>query len=252
MSTLFATLKTDGLEQSEDRLGGYAPKKTSIYTATIKALYAGASSGGAQNLTLIATLADGSEYRETVYITNKKGENFWIDTKNGNKRMPLPGFTLMDDLCLVTDGKPLAEQEATEKVINIYDKDAGKELPKPVQMLMDVVGKQVSLAIQLVKENKNEQNGAGEWVPTAEERVSNSIAKVFHTETKMTTAEARNGLTAGEFWDAWLERNEGKEVDKRTIKDGAAAPAGKGAPAKSAPAAGAAGGTARPSLFGNK
>lgn len=245
--SLFGNLKSDGLEQTQDRLGGgYQPKETDIYTGKIKALYAGKSAGGAQSVSLILALADGSEYRETFWITNKKGENFFLNKDDKTKKVPLPGFTLVDDLCLVTTGKPLAEQDTEEKTIKLYDSEAKKELPKAVPMLVEALGLEVSLGIVKVLENKNEKQG-DEYVPTAETRELNVTDKVFHTETKMTVVEAREGAEVAKFWDSWLERNKGNTRDKRTIKDGQAGQTGAPKAAGAAPAASDA---PRKSLFG--
>lgn len=248
--SLFGNLKSDGLEQTQDRLGGgYQPKETDIYTGKIKALYAGKSAGGAQSVSLILSLADGSEYRETFWITNKKGENFFLNKDDKTKKVPLPGFTIVDDLCLVTTGKPLSEQETEEKTIKLYDSEAKKELPKAVPMLIEAIGLEVSLGIVKVLENKNEKQG-DEYVPTAETRELNATDKVFHTETRMTVVEAREGAEVAKFWDSWLERNKGNTRDKRTIKDGQAGTAGAPKAAGASAAAPAAGGAPRKSLFG--
>lgn len=248
--SLFGNLKSDGLEQTQDRLGGgYQPKETDIYTGKIKALYAGKSAGGAQSVSLILSLADGSEYRETFWITNKKGENFFLNKDDKTKKVPLPGFTIVDDLCLVTTGKPLAEQDTEEKTIKLYDSEAKKELPKAVPMLVEALGLEVSLGIVKVLENKNEKQG-DEYVPTAETRELNATDKVFHTETRMTVVEAREGAESAKFWDSWLERNKGNTRDKRTIKDGQAGTAGAPKAASASASAPAAGGAPRKSLFG--
>ena len=248
--SLFGNLKSDGLEQTQDRLGGgYQPKETDIYTGKIKALYAGKSPGGAQSVSLILSLADGSEYRETFWITNKKGENFFLNKDDKTKKVPLPGFTIVDDLCLVTTGKPLAEQDTEEKTIKLYDSEAKKELPKAVPMLVEALGLEVSLGIVKVLENKNEKQG-DEYVPTTETRELNTTDKVFHTETRMTVVEAREGAEVAKFWDSWLERNKGNTRDKRTIKDGQAGTAGAPKAAGASAAAPAAGGAPRKSLFG--
>lgn len=248
--SLFGNLKSDGLEQTQDRLGGgYQPKETDIYTGKIKALYAGKSAGGAQSVSLILSLADGSEYRETFWITNKKGENFFLNKDDKTKKVPLPGFTIVDDLCLVTTGKPLSEQDTEEKTIKLYDSEAKKELPKAVPMLVEALGLEVSLGIVKVLENKNEKQG-DEYVPTAETREVNATDKVFHTETRMTVVEAREGAEVAKFWDSWLERNKGNTRDKRTIKDGQAGTAGAPKAAGASAAAPAAGGAPRKSLFG--
>lgn len=113
---------------------------------------------------------------------------------------------------------------------------------------LDVMGKTVSLAIQKVLEDKTAKNAqTGDYEPTGESRETNTIAKVFHTESKVTMAEARNASEA-KFWDSWLERNKDQTYDKRTNKGGAGKPASKAPPQSGA----AGGGAARTSLFGKK
>ncbi len=252
--SFFSKLKSEGLEESQDRLGGYAAKETDIYTGKIKMAYAGKAKSGAQSVTIIQD-QNGSEYRETIYVTNKKGENWFANKDDPSKRVPLPGFTIMDDICMVTVGCSLAEIETEEKMVKIYDPDQKKELPKAVQVLTPLLGQEVSLGIRKILENKTKKEG-DEYVATSEERTTNVIEKVFHTETKMTVAEGRQGLDAGVFWDAWLEKNKGQVQDKRTIKDGVqgaptAGRTGTGAPPKAANQGGApAAAQARKSLFG--
>lgn len=247
MTDLFKNFTTTDLEESQDRLGGFQALDSDIYPATIKALYAGESSGGAVSLTLIADLGGKAEYKETFYITNKQKENFFIN-KQSNKKSPLPGFTVVNDLCLIaTEGKELSECATEEKVVNVWDSDQKKELPKAVQMVTDVLGKKVALGILKQLENKSKKEG-DEYVPTAETREVNLVDKVFHPEAKVTVAEARSGKKEPGFWDAWLKRNQGQTRDRREIKDGQAV-AGGPPKAGGVPTANAA---PRKSLFGNK
>lgn len=249
--SLFGNLTNDGLEEAEDRLGGFAPLETDIYTGPIKMAYAGQANSGARNVTLIVDHA-GKEYRETIYITNKKGENFFLNKDDSKKKVPLPGFTIIDDICLVTTGKPLSEQEAEDKMVKVYDSEHKKEMPKSVPVLTELLGKTVSLAIVKTLENKNVKSG-DEYVASAETRYTNSIEKVFHTESQMTVAEARNNAEAAGFWNAWLERNKGKERDKRTIKDGQAGAVGRpGSKSQSGPPIAGSQSSPRKSLFGAK
>lgn len=241
--SLFKSLNTDGLEQAQDRLGGFSPLDTDIYTGTIKALYAGRSSGGAMSLTLLADI-NGKEYRETLWVTNKKGENFF--TNQQNKKVPLPGFTVADDICLIATGEPLSAQEPEDKVIKVYDFEAKGEVQKSVEMITAAIGKKVSLGVIRQLVNKNEKSADGVYVATAETREENFIDKVFHPDHKVTVVEARNGQEEGKFWDGWLERNKGQTRDKRTVKEGEA---GSKTPPKAAPGAAAA---PRKSLFGPK
>ena len=239
----FGNLTTEGLEESQDRLGGFAPLDSDIYTGKIKAAYAGKSQQGATSVSLIVD-TQGREYRETLYVTNKKGENFFINKDDNTKKVPLPGFTIIDDICLIATGKPLAEQETEDKVINIYDYEQKKEMPKSVPMLVELVGKEISLGILKQLENKNAKGSDGEYHPTAESRETNAIDKVFHPEMKLTVAEARNGQSDPKFHGAWTERNKGQVRDKRSIKEGGGT--------EGAPKAGAAPQAQRKSLFGQK
>lgn len=244
----FQNLGSAGLEESTDRLGGYAPLESGIYEMTVKALYSGKSSGGATSVTLIAD-AGSQEYRETFYVTNKSGENFFLSQGTPRKKVPLPGFTVVDDLCLITTGKPLSEQTVEEKVINIYNFEAKKEEPTKVPMVMEALGQKVALGILKRLENKSKKNeSTDEYEPTAETREINLVDKVFHPELHLTVAEARKGETVAKFWDAWEERNKGKTQDRREIKDGQAVAAKPGKP----PVAQGGGAAPRTSLFGPK
>lgn len=242
--SLFGNLTNEGLEETQDRLGGGGARESGVYEATIKTAYAGQSEGGAKNVTLLLDTPEG-EYRETVYVTNRAGENFFLNKQDKTKKVPLPGFTTIDDICIMTTDKPLSEQAVEDKVVKIYDFDAKAELPKSVPVLTELTGKKVYIGVIKTIENKNEKVG-DEYVPTAETRDVNSIDKVFHHPSKITVVEARRGAAEPEFHDKWAEKNKGVTRDKRTIKDGAGT---AGRPGKSAPQAGGAA-APRKSLFG--
>lgn len=249
--SLFKNLTAEGHEETQDRLGGFSRLETDVYAGKIKVAYAGASVRGAKNVTLILALANGQEYRETIYITNAKGENFWIN--EDKKRVSLPGFTTIDDLCQVTTDKPLCDQDSDEKVVNVWDPDQKKEMPKSVPVLTELTGKDVLVAVQKVLRNKSVKEG-DEYVPTAETVEENNIEKVFHPTLRVTVVEAKKGETQGQFIESWIERNKGKTRDKRQIKDGQGGQSGRpgssrGASNASPPQAGQ--GAARKSLFGN-
>ena len=245
MNAMFGTLTTEGLEESTDRVGGYGPRDSGIYTGTIKAMYAGESPGGAKSVTVLVDLEDGREYRETIYITDRTGKNWFANKQDPSKKVPLPGFTTIDDICLVTTGEPLASQSVEDKILNIYDVEQKKEMHKSVPVLTGTIGKQVTLGIVRQMENKSEKDGSGNYVPVADTREINFIDKVFHTQTKMTVVEARNGAETAVFHDTWAERNKGQTRDKRTIKDGEAGKSGRPGATPSASSA-----APRKSLFG--
>lgn len=247
---MFNNLSTEGLEQAEDRIGGFQPLTTDIYTGPVKAFYAGESAGGAKNVTVIVDVG-GKEYRETIYVTNKKGENFFLNKQDNTKKVPLPGFTTINDMVLVTCEKQLADLDFEEKTIKVYDPEAKKELPKAVPMAVEMIGKVVSLGIQQVLESKKVKNDAtGEYEATEEERTINTIAKVFHTESHMTVPEATAGSEVAGFWDKWLDANKDKVIDKRD-KNPKAGNAGRPPKPGAAPGQGEAASPAK-SLFGAK
>lgn len=251
--SIFKNLTNTGLEQTTDNLGGGSfTRESDIYSGKIKMAYAGAAKSGARFIQLIVDFGDGKEYKETTYITNKAGENFYLNKSDNTKKVPLPGFVTIDDICLCATGKPLAEQDAEDKVVKIYDFDAKAELPTSVPVLVDLIGKDISLAILKVIENKQAKDASGNYVATAETREINSIDKVFDTDSRMTVVEARNGAETPVFWDNWLERNKGKARDKtaKVIGGGNPGAPGSNAARSGPPQAGAA--PSRPSLFGKK
>lgn len=245
---LFNNLGTQELEKSEDRLGGFKAIDTDIYTGPVKALFAGKSKEGAMSLTVVVDIGGGREYKETLWITNKKGENFF--TKD-NKKQPLPGFTVANEIALMTTEKELHQLDTEEKVIKLYDFELKKEVPTTVQMVTEAIGKPVALGILKVLENKSKKNDStGKYEPIEETREVNIIDKVFHPELHVTIPEARDQKPA-EFWDGWLKRNKGQLRDKRDIKDGdAGAKSGGKGGSSGPPQAGGGGQPPKKSLFG--
>lgn len=250
----FQNLSNTGLEAPKDTLGGggFGAIDSDVYTGTIKALYAGKSQGGAHNVTaVLALVVNGQprEYRETIYVTNKQGENFYTDKQDSTKKSPLPGFTTANDLALMTTGKGLNEQSFEERVINVYNYDQQKELPTKVAMAVDMIGKPVTVAIQKSLEPKNVKDASGNYVPdpSGATRETNNIDKVFHAESGRTVSEVLRKLEKGEFIDQWREKNKGQVRDKTKGKTpagtGVGIPGLTGAPA-------AAGGAQSTNIFG--
>lgn len=256
--SLFGTLKSDGLEESEDRLGAnFGAVDSGVYLATIKMAYAGESTAGAKNLSLILDL-DGHEYRETIYVTNRQGQNFYYakDDLTKKKKLPLPGYTQIDDLALLTAEKPLSELDFQEKQVKIYDKEAKKEIPQAVPVAVELLGKQVYVAILKNLEDKTvkvEGTDPPEYVPNGETRETNNITKFFHAELRVTMVEARAGKEQGKFIDDWTEKNKDKVVNKvKGVTGGASAGRPSKGPSTPPKAGESAAPVQRKSLFGNK
>ena len=155
--------------------------------------------------------------------------------RNG-KKYPLPGYTIIDDICLAVTGKSLGDAEMEEKNVKIYDFDLGKEVPTEVDCICDVEDGEVILAISKQLEDKTEDDGTGtggrsvvEVNGVAQTRETNEVAKVMNTD-GATLLEVKDGL-AIEFGDKWLKKNEGKVRDRTTKSAGTS-----GAPAKASTA----------------
>ncbi|MGQ0565567.1 MAG: hypothetical protein ACT4OK_10920 [Gemmobacter sp.] len=251
MTKMFGGLTSAGLEKTTDRLGGGGVLDTDFYTGTVKLAYAGKSSGGATSITVHLDL-DGREYRETFYITNKAGENFFIDKKDPKKKQPMPGFVSVDELCLLTTGFPLEEQTAEDKVVKIYDFEQKKEIPTNVPVLIDVIGKKVSAAIVRQTVDKQKKDTSGEYRNTGETRDENVVDKFFHAESARTVNEIRDGIETGIFAGKWTEKNKGITRNKAKGSEGKTGTPGAATSGGFQPSAGNQAAQTRPSLFGPK
>lgn len=246
MAQLFSNLNTQNMEQAVDRIGGSFTKESGAYDGLLSIAYVSQSSGGANYLHVEFTLQDGSNYREDLYFTNKEGNPYY--EKNG-KQFPLPGYTITNDLMVVTAGTTLGDTEFEERVVNVYNPETNKDEPKSVMVPIEAIGQKVTIALIKTLEFKQKKNErTGQYEDIDETRESNSIDKVFDTESRLTVLEAMNNATEAVFYDQWVEANAGKTRDKTKGKTPAKAGTA-GAPPK---AAGAAGSPERKPLFGKK
>lgn len=230
----FSQFDSDVIEEKPRDSVGYVAHETDIYLADIKDAYRKQSTGGAHAIAVELDLGGGKTYRGDIYFTDSKGKHFYMTKpKDGSepKKASLPGFILVDDLCLIASGKPLKSQATEEKLKKIFNKDADKEIPTPMPTLTGLIGKKVAVAITKVLENKKVKQG-DEYVATSEERETNEIVKILHPVHKVTVTEARETPQGEkpkpEFWDKWLKKNKGKTIDKRTFKGGTGAPPSSG------------------------
>ena len=215
MSFLSNLSYNDNVQQEKDTLGGFSLLDGGIYTATIKYAYLSQSKSGAGAVNFEFDI-DGKPYRETMYVTNKHGSNIW--EKNG-KSGYLPSFLTADAISLFATGeKSLFELKDTKKIINIYDKDAGKEIPTEVPMLTELLGKTIKLGIIKERVYKQEKSSTGGYLDTAETREQNTIDKVFSAKDNRTVPEVRAGKAEATFYQDWLTKYENQLIDKTSGK----------------------------------
>jgi hypothetical protein len=215
---ILSNLTTDEtIANEKDSIGGGSRTIDSgIYEATIVHAYVTKSAGGAVGMVVNMKTDAGQELRQTFWMTSgtAKGCKNYYEDKNGDKQY-LPGFILANSLCLLTVGQEISALETEQKVIPLYNVEAKSEIPTKVDMLMDLVGKQVVAAVmkQIVdKTKKNETSGLYE--PTGETREENEIDKFFRQRDRMTTAEIRAKAEAATFVNTWAEKWTGKVRDK--------------------------------------
>jgi len=248
MSLLKNLTTDDSIKNEKDTVGGFGPLDSNVYRATISLAFLQKAASEALALVIHAKTEDGREVRQSLWMTSGKDKgckNFY--EKDGVKNY-LPGFLIANSLALLGAGKEISELDTEEKTVKLYSSEAKAEIPTKVNVVTDLLGKEVLLGVvkQLVdKTAKNENTGVYE--PTGETRYENEIDKVFRARDGMTTAEIRAGAETAAFLETWKGKWIGQERNKAKGVAGVA-----GAPkAASGTAAAAAGGSKKPttSLF---
>ena len=143
--------------------------------------------------------------------------------KKTNKEVLLPGYTKVVSLLQAAGMsiKTLAELAPEPKTLQLYDFDAGKEVPQEKAVILDMSGAEITAAIYRQVETKMAKDPAtGSYsVATAEEKEVNIFEKFGNAE-GATNQELRAGEPAT-FLADWQEMHKGKIRDKR--KKGATA-----------------------------
>lgn len=227
MSILNSITTDNSAEEQDERVGGFRLVDSDVYTAKIKLAYMLKSAKGAIGVALSFDI-DGVEYRETIYISNKNGETFYYKKdNNGNytdKKVQQPGYQRVNSICRLAIDKQLSELSPEEKVLQIFDPEEKKEMPKSCEVLTELHGAEIKLAILKILENKSELGDDGKYHATNEEREVNNIDGVMVAGGDFdgaTVTEITKELPLGKFQKDWLDANKGKVRDKRTKKDGA-------------------------------
>lgn len=235
--SLLASLATDAsIAEEKDSVGSGGPLDSGLYKATIALAYVTKSQGGAMGLVLNMKTEAGREIRQTLWMTSgtaKGCKNYY--EKDGEKNY-LPGFNHANSLALLTCGKEIGAMDTETKVVNVYSADAKSEVPTKVDMLMDLLGKEIIVGLIRQTVDKTKKNDAGVYEPTGETRDENEIDKLFRAKDRMTTAEIRAQAETAVFADTWDAKFTGTVKMKAKGASGTAG-APKAAGAAGAPAA---------------
>ncbi|MBL1322188.1 MAG: hypothetical protein COA63_014185 [Methylophaga sp.] len=234
---MFNDVDSSGMEEQKDSLGGYLVD-SALYTGKITMAYAGSSDSGSKSITIHVDL-NGTDFRETFWVVSGKTKGFhYMGGKDGKSKIPLPSFTHVNNICLVTTGTELKSQKTEEKMVSIYNSEAKKAIPTSADVLVGLIGKEIQLGIlrQIVDK---QIKGDGGYINSGETREENAVNGVFHPVNHMTVSEAKAGdITEGEFIVKWDKKHTGNTLNKA-----------KGAEGKSGKPGGASAGTPKKSLF---
>jgi hypothetical protein len=184
--------------------------------------YMDQSKGGANCLKLnLACKSTGHHLSETFWITNKKGEPFYI-AKDSSEKKYLPGYQMADKLCFLTVGQTLmdAGKETEAKVIDVYDpmkkKVISKEMP---QVFTKLIGKDILTAVIKIKQNARVKNSAGTYVNGPKIIEINEVFQFFNPTNGMTITEIHNKAETPTYLTEWKAKWEGVVKDTVTAPD---------------------------------
>ena len=247
MGQLLAGLAAAGIEdvkEDGDFLGGFGVLESGVVDTTIELAYVTVADGGAKALNCTFKTTDGRTLRQQFWMTSGTAKGclpYFVNQKTLEKKF-LPGYTIASHICLLAAGKRIATLPTEDKVINLYSYKESKEVMTKVDMVVDLLGKPITLGVikQLVDKTKatgeTDANGKAVYVATGETRAENEVDKVFRTRDGLTVAEITAKATEAKFKGQWAAKWEGQVRDKSTKSAGAAGTAGKFTPPAAAKA----------------
>lgn len=227
---MFDNLKSnEEIEHEGDSLGGGSyTVATDTYKLAADMAYFSKSKGGALSFNVVLKGQNGETVKQTWWVASgdaKGNKNFYTDKKGKNHY--LPDFSAANNFCLLACGKEISALKVEEKQIKLYDFAERKEVPTKKDVAMEVLGKEVVVAVEKQIVDKTANDGSGNYLPTGETREQNQIVKSFSAKDNRSAAEIRAEVDTAEFHDAWVEKNKGTVNDMST---GVAAGGTDGAP----------------------
>ena len=230
MGKLLAGLETtEAIKEDGDFLGGFNALDSGIVNATVELAYVTVSDGGAKALNVTFKTDNGQTLRQQFWMTSgaaKGGLPYYVNKTTLEKKY-LQGFVHANHLCLLAAGKRITSLDTEEKMINLYSPKEGRELPTKVDMVMDLLGKKITMGVfkqtvDKTKESGVDATGKKIYTPTGETRVENEVDKFFRHRDGLTVTEITAKQTEPKFKAQWAEKWTGVTRDKSTGTDGIA------------------------------
>lgn len=226
MSLLTGANVAENVEKETDRLGGFQLLDTDVHLLNIELAYLHTATSGARALVMQFKNDQGS-LRATQYFTSGTAKGCKTFYERDGKQFNLPGFTIVNDIFRAVLNKGMEAAELEEKVVKLYSKDAGGEVPTKVQMVMNLLNQKVALGVYKQTVDKTALGGDNQYHPTGETRDENEINKVF-TIDGLTVPEVDAGIVEPTFINDWKAKYAGTVLMKAK---GAAQGGTSGAPA---------------------
>ncbi len=231
-------LKTDStIKEDSDSIGGFSVVPSGIYPYRIKLAYITLSKGKAMALNILFEGLKKEQLKAQFWMTSgeaKGCKNYYINKSTGDKHY-LPGFNQANALCMLTVNKEVSAMDPETKTIKLYDYTSKKEEPTEVDMLMELIGKEIFAGVIEQTVDKNiKDSSTGKYVPSGEFRKENEVDKLFRAADKLTLTEIKSKAIEPVFYQKWLDRWDGKTKDK-TKKTGVTKGAPKRETGKQAP-----------------
>lgn len=221
---------TEHIDEKPRDYAGFEALDSDLYRGKVKMAYLVVHESKAQGIAFEFDIS-GKTFKTEQIVRTKAGKNYFINTQTKLKA-PLGGFTVVDDICTILTGKGLKGQNTEQKVVKVFNFDKKEDVPTQVHVLVDLIDKEIGIAVIKKLENKSKKEGEGEaakYVATSETTTRNDIVKAVYPQDGATVGEKSEKKPA--TWAAgWLKNNKGKTKEKLTYK-GASEGVGSGASA---------------------
>ena len=229
--SLLDGMTQDVTEKATDSLGGNVFLVDSdLHKFTIEVAYLTQAKSGAVGLNLHLK-GNGSFVRQSLWIKsgNAKGNTTYYTNAKG-ERQNLPGFSQANQLVqlLVDPAKNIIDMasQTEEKIIKLYSYDAKGDVDTKVEMITDLVGKEVVLGMHKQAVEKTAFNPSTKQYDAVTDTTGraytvdrNEINKIFDAN-GLTVAEREGGMTEPVFAKQWADKWKGEVVDKTKAKTG--------------------------------
>lgn len=208
MSILSGLKRQDDIQPQSDTVGSRI-WATGVYTATITCARIFESRGDATGIEFTFTNDVGKELKNTQWVTSgaAKGKKHYYTDKNGNNQY-LPGFIIANDIARLSVDMELFELTPETRKIPLYDPELKKETLQYAEVLGELIGEQVQIAVSVLKEDHYKDAGK---ITT-----KNEIDKVYHEASGLTVVELENEFDAPIHQPKWINEHPSDFVNDTT------------------------------------